>query len=108
MNHESNKTYQFTAYDNKGHLLIRSKSSQNIMPKDSPPSPLSPRNDFHSGMQIYQNFYRESKSRGSAGSIGTYDTVYVRERRRGVDFSRDIRNSDTFQLDGARNDNNSA
>ena len=78
------------------------------MTKDSPPSPLSTRNDYHSGMQIYQNFYRARKSRGSSGSIGTYDTVYVRERRRGVDFSRDVRNSGTYQMDGVDNDDNSS
>ena len=59
--------------------MTRSKSSQNISATESPPSPLPPR------QQIYDDLGRTSKSRQSAGSIGNYDTVYIRERRGRLD-----------------------
>ena len=59
--------------------MARSQSTQNITVTESPPSPLPPRS-----------------------SMTPYDTVYVRERRGGLDCSHDVRsnNSPSFQLDG--------
>lgn len=107
------KLDQFLGVPHQGYLRERSKSSQSIALKTSPcPSPLPPRADRSSGMQLYDNLYRTSKSRQSAGSVGTYDTVYVRERRGGLmDCSRDVRSNshssyhfDTFN----NNENNSS
>ena len=62
-------------------------------------------------MQLYENLYRTSKSRQSAGSVGTYDTVYVRERRGGMmDASREVRSNShsSYHFDTFNHENNSS
>ena len=96
----------------QGCLKERSKSSQSLALQPSPcPSPLPPRANHNPGMQLYENLYRTSKSRQSAGSIGTYDTVYVRERRGGMmDASRDVRSNShsSYHFDTLNHENNSS
>ena len=80
--------YWFSAaVDKKDRLMARSKSSQNLTIKESPPPQLP-----------------------SRSSIVPYDTVYVRERRGGLDCSRDVRSNSaaSFHLDGLNHDKNSS
>ena len=90
--------------------MARSKSSQNLATSSLHPSPTPTRHDIPSDVKQHNNLYYPITSRQSAGSIGTYDAVYVRERRGGLDCTGDVRvrSNSAFQLDGANQEGNSS